>query len=155
MSRSKKPDWEKLASEFEEGLRRDLGGARVRVRGMTQLPSVLSKSLDSSLFHMGAVGLPREPLLVVVEVARNRPRPSAHDIGDRLKLDQPLDIYYVVPWKHWAALRPRELNPDDRYRGAEDLLILWNLQPDYALVLSAEDPPEWSRKAKKTVEWVA
>jgi hypothetical protein len=81
---------------------------------------------------------------VVVEVPQGRPRPAENQIRAALGLQGELDIYYVVTDRIWAALEARELNPEDGACGAEHILFLSSLKPDYALLPAGrKDRPAW------------
>jgi hypothetical protein len=162
--------WKTLAAELDEGLRLDLGGEggaepaqAMRTRGGVTGPRAVrtrgAVRVRGAAPTRGAARRPepappaRRPTPVVaVEVPVGREAPTAQHVRRLLTLAGNLDVYHVVP-KHWAALQPRELNPDDRDRGREHYLILKNLALDFALVVSAEHPPAWSRSARKVVAW--
>ncbi len=141
--------WEKLASEFNEGLREDLGA--VRTRGAMQARGA-TRTRGGAREGAQPAGEPSEPApVVVVEVPEDGDIPAEDEI--RSKLSAPaLDLYYVVRGRHWAALGERELNPDDADRGREHQLILRNLRPDFLLAPSGRARPSWCGEGTQMIE---
>ena len=137
--------WEELASELEEGMRRDLGG--VRTRGAVRTRGVVRGGTRPT-------GKPSELApIVVVEVPENQPAPPEKKVKKKLGLQSALDLYYVVHGKHWAVLGPREFNPDDEEHGGPQHLFLRNLKPEVVLVPAGKGRPAWCDDKTKVIEW--
>jgi hypothetical protein len=91
-----------------------------------------------------------------VQVAGDQPAPSVAAVRSRLPAPAaratPLDVYYVVCDRHWATLGPRHMNPDDEDFGAEALLLLRALKPEFVLVTGG-DRPSWLPRGATIIEW--
>jgi hypothetical protein len=143
----------RVAAELQRALTADLGmveGVRAAGGGHAarSVRRVSRRPVRGRPSRVAATRIP----VVVVEVPAARERPAAPAIAAMLNLQDPFDLYYVIP-KHWAALPPRELNPDDRDRGHEHLAILRNLTPDYALVATTGRQPAWTTAAAQVLPW--
>lgn len=151
--------WEQMASELENGMRQDLSG--VRTRGAVRQREAVATTVRGAVRTRGArrgsiqpANEPPEPApVVVVEVPENQPIPSAKKVKEKLGSQGTLDLYYVVHDKHWAALRPRELNPDDDKNGGDQHAFLYNLKPEFVLVASGEGRPSWCDDKTQVIEW--
>jgi len=150
--------WKRVASELEDSMRQDLSGIRTR-GGAVNEPRGVVRTRGAT---RGGVQRGREPFehacTVVVEASTTHARPDAQQIRDKLQAYLGtvlglIDLYYIVPGKHWAALGPRELNPDDEEYGEEHRLLLRSLQADFALVSTGKSFPEWCGAETQVIEW--
>ena len=151
--------WEQVASELEKGMRQDLGGVRTRdaVRQRGAVATTVRGAVRTRGARRGNTQPASEPLestpVVIVEVPENQPIPSAKKVKEKLGLQGTLDLYYVVHGKHWAALSPREFNPDDEEHGGPQHAFLRNLKPEVVLVPAGKGHPAWCDDKTKVIEW--
>ena len=156
--------WERLAAKLEEGMHEDLRGGRTwsaaRQRGAAM------RTRRGVVRTRGAVQEADQPAVepweqvpvVIVEVPKYEMLPSEeqvkHELQERMDNEVgDIDLYYVVRGRHWAALGPRELNPDNAEYGNDHHLFLRSLKPEYVLLPSGQERPSWCGEETPVIEW--